>query len=489
MNQKYHQNKFTYYVGRTLQDLTLRLDPQKIEMIAEYHALHNLTIQMTLIDNDRSLVPYAALKVEVAPDAKSVQVKLRPDLYFSDGTKITCNDVVGTFRRLARTGTSHTDLKSFMSSSTPVTLLSDTECVINFSRPVKEVRYYLQLADWGILHKSQYEKIEPLTLDDWQVSSGPYRVEKSDAGYHLVANSHYKLFENIPTPIRFEKNLSAAEIIDKLKKSEIDFGSIPFRTAIEEILPNPGRYQQYRFEGSKFGFNAVLLLNSSHPNLRDVSERQRIRDLIRDKFQVPTKYGDQIVKSNTYFIPDSPLANLGDLPLPTAQATNAPKDGQKKKIRIERVNPKTSTISIAEIDDLIQTALASAFDIEFYKIPADDAFHEEIKSGRIQGFISYPSMSYFSAAESLNLLYMSSVPKARDPSGKIKGWIRELGSTINDPLREAQIIKQIAQQMHEDAEVIPLYFFGNYKFYLKDRLDGSNVSFWESHPFFLYKQK
>jgi oligopeptide transport system substrate-binding protein len=76
------------------------LDPHKTATVEEANILRDLFMGLVTEDADGNLLPGAAESWTVSPDGKSYVFKLRKDDVWSDGTPVTANDFVFSWRRV-----------------------------------------------------------------------------------------------------------------------------------------------------------------------------------------------------------------------------------------------------------------------------------------------------------------------------------------------------------------------------------------------------
>ena len=76
------------------------LDPQKAENAEEFRVTNDLFAGLVDYDQTNKPIPGMASSWDISQDGKTYTFHLRPNLKFSDGTPITANDFVYTYRRL-----------------------------------------------------------------------------------------------------------------------------------------------------------------------------------------------------------------------------------------------------------------------------------------------------------------------------------------------------------------------------------------------------
>ena len=172
-------------------------------------------------------------------DKLTIDLSLKKDCRFSDGTQITAEDVAKSLKRSILLSSPHVDtknlwvgakkMKSIDDEIEGIKVLSDKKLRFKLNHPTKEVLFYLTLTDLAILHKSQYSK-EHLKVADWiQVTSGAYRVQSVDDNklvFRANENSH-NFSKSMPQQISFE-GYRKKNFIDDLREKNLAFGTVPF---------------------------------------------------------------------------------------------------------------------------------------------------------------------------------------------------------------------------------------------------------------------
>ena len=85
-------------------------DPSKILSVADYYMIHNLGGTLLQLGEHDQYYSCLAKRWDVDSDKKEMLITLREDARFSDGSRITAQDVVFTFKRLVIRGSNHLSL-------------------------------------------------------------------------------------------------------------------------------------------------------------------------------------------------------------------------------------------------------------------------------------------------------------------------------------------------------------------------------------------
>lgn len=473
------------------------LDPSLVRVILEYHLIHNLTIQLITLDGQEQYQPQLAEKIDFASDKKSVTIHLSSKT-FSNGESVASEDVVGTIKRLIIRGSPHSTPRKFIKGAAALRTIGD-DCegieakdsatvVLRFNYPVKDILYYFQLADYGILHKSQYALDRDLTLSDWTTTSGPYSLQKDERGErYLRWNESYGPGLDRIRKLKALVSDGTDNLREMIQNRKIHMGTVGFRDYYR-LIQTPAAIKHIELVGSKYTAVSILLLNVSNPKFKRLEARQWIQRRIMTRLQVLPKYKDLLEKSYQYFLPGAP----GYIdPAEAKKVVDGFDVGEsvppefKDGITI-RCRSALATYLPEELEALLQEALGIKVTLAF-DIPSD-RYRDVVKSRDFEVMLMNPSMSYKVLGESLTLTYVTEPRHFLDPHGEVRKQLDHYYQAL-DPAEETQAIRRILTAMTKDSEVIPLYYSGYMKFYDKELLDASEVSFAESFQIHKYRVK
>jgi len=133
---------------------------------------------------DGTLEGLAAQSYEVSEDGKTWKFSIKDDLYWSDGKKLTAEDVQFTFDYLAENYPAAGWMKSTVED---ITIREDNAVVFNLNKPYS--RLNLEFATYPILAKHIWEAIkEPMqyTNEGEMVGFGPFYIAKTDLGSGVI---------------------------------------------------------------------------------------------------------------------------------------------------------------------------------------------------------------------------------------------------------------------------------------------------------------
>lgn len=261
------------------------LDVQKAESDVESNILSDLFVGLVSIDDNGNARPELAASWDTK-DNKTWTFHLRPGLRWSDGSPITAQDVVFTWRRLIDPKTNSpyesylgtvnvVNADSIIAGKLPpdqlgIKALDPQTVQVELTRPMS---YFLQMvAHYSLfpVNQAEVEKYgEKWTQPENMVTSGPFKLKTWTVNERIVAvrnpnywdNSHTVLSQITYLPIG-----SAAADVNRYKAGEIDITrtipEIQFASLKKElgsqvhVSPNLAVYY-YAFNNQKPPFNDV----------------------------------------------------------------------------------------------------------------------------------------------------------------------------------------------------------------------------------------
>lgn len=279
------------------------LDAQKAESDVETNILSDLFVGLVSIDDSGNARPELATSWETK-DNKTWIFHLRPGIRWSDGTPITAQDVVFTWRRLIDPKTA-SPYASYLSTANVVNAdsvlagklppdqlgikaLDSQTLQVQLTRPMS---YFLQMVAHSSLFPVSQAVVEKYgekwTQPQNMVSSGPFKLKTWTVNERIVAvrnanywdNSHTVLSQMTYLPVT-----SATADVNRYKAGEID---------ITRSIPEIQFVSLKKELGSQVHVNPTLAVyyyafNNQRPPFNDVRVRQALalgldRDIIANK--------------------------------------------------------------------------------------------------------------------------------------------------------------------------------------------------------------
>lgn len=223
-------------------------------------------------DEPDSLYGLIAASIEYPPDRLWAAFELRPEARFSDGSPITAEDVVFTFKALREQG--HPSYRVLLTAITDVIAESPSRVRFDFHPDAPRRDLPMTVAGFSILSKTYYEARDfaESTMEP-PLGSGPYIVEKAEPNRTITFRRRDDYWGwNLPVnrgrwnfgQIRFEyfRDRSAGfeafkagtysfneEFWSKLWATGYDFPAVKRGDVVREVIPdnNPSGAQGYWF--------------------------------------------------------------------------------------------------------------------------------------------------------------------------------------------------------------------------------------------------
>lgn len=162
------------------------IDPILIRDTYSRRAMSYIYAQLFQINNNREVTPYLLAEYRWN-DVMEMYCKLRDDIYFSNGDKITSKDVKESIENYMNNGY----MNSLYSSIRKIKVLNEEEFLILLNYPDTELEIGLSSPLMSIL-KRENEKI---------ITSGKYDIEEIERNKIKLKKNEYYFQENLP----FEK--------------------------------------------------------------------------------------------------------------------------------------------------------------------------------------------------------------------------------------------------------------------------------------------
>lgn len=240
-----------------------------------------------VIDTDEQgqPVPSLATAWEFSADYMAVTLTLRDDVYFTDGTQMTADDLIFTFEKM-RDDTEHfpdSVVKNWRLYLGELAKVDDYKFTINFTQPMPEWWYQITQPNLQVISKAAYEKMGYDAYYANPVGTGPYVVSKWDPANSAIeltlrSDEHgwwsYRAnntFTNVKT-ITVKYSPEAQTRLASLRSGEVQFIDT-IAAPDKEILDSEGFVTSVAPP-----VNAVFLQTASAPG--DILENQKLREAL-----------------------------------------------------------------------------------------------------------------------------------------------------------------------------------------------------------------
>lgn len=264
-------------------------DPLDYNYLIHHAAFSSVFAKLISNEKNGEYFPMIASSWKNENNFKTWVFKIRTDLTYSNGERITLTDIEKNFKRLIYLNNkkkSESGLLEFLvgfdnlkdiNSKLDGFKATDNTITFNFVKPMPDLLERLSFGFYGIAHPSLYDQKTGVWLDKMKViSSGPYEVTLwNKEQYHLKLRTdvHFHSHENRLNNIEFSvfisaKNANEIEKIDFLAASK---GSLMVTDEFEYISSS---------EKLKVGYVQV----SAIKNKKSIFQNKDIRKWLRYKF-------------------------------------------------------------------------------------------------------------------------------------------------------------------------------------------------------------
>lgn len=457
------------------------MDPSRIYFLNEYYLIENLTVRLVEMDSKSGYKLMLASSIVQKTDLE-YDVKIRKT-GFSNGELVKIDDVKDSLIRAKGNKGSHIPFGEIVES---ISVVDNDVLKIKLNKKVNDFLYFLTLADLSILHSSQSKKKE-IIVEDWEsVSSGPFTYSVEGKDVFLKKNPHYQLSSNeYPEKIRIVSARERDTFTD-FKKGLVDLGEFNLNS-YEKHIDNLADTEDLHVIGNNGDMINFFALNSDNPKFKKEYNRKWIQKKILLNYKLDPKYENIARKALQFFTPfvkgfldEKKILEVveGWSEIDTSRIPDELKEG----ITVTTYQ-RAFEVTLRGAFDNLETILGIPVKIET-TVPSPE-FEKFINKREFEVFLGITSMDQVIVGESINLYYFSSSPMFKDINKKIHKLMDLYKHS--DPSKTVSIVNQIALQMIEDAECVPIFYVASPFFYNNKKLDVSGLD--EMTYFNLWKIK
>lgn len=240
-------------------------------------------------DDKLQVTPALAERLpEVSADGLTLTYTLRAGVTFHDGTPLTADDVVFTYRALLDPKTD-TTLRSPYDALAEVTARDSRTVVFRLKYPYAP---FVKRTTLGIVpaHALSGVDIDTAPFNRRPVGTGPYKLESWTSGDKIVLTANESYWGGAPAIKRVtiafiaDDNVRAA----RLRSGELDGADLPAKTA--DRFDDAAGYRRYDVPSADY---RVLNLPVGHPVTGDVAIRRALDYAVDRQAMVDTLLGGQ----------------------------------------------------------------------------------------------------------------------------------------------------------------------------------------------------
>ncbi|MBO9521496.1 MAG: ABC transporter substrate-binding protein [Nocardioidaceae bacterium] len=222
---------------------------------------------LVALDADRKPQPRLAESWEQSPDHRTMTLHLRPGLKFSDGSPLTAQDVVWNVTHGQDEKTAATARPLFMAIS-KATAVDPATVQLTFPKPLAAP---FDMLDYLFIAKPQDD---PQKLKNSPVGSGPFKLEKWDAGTSATLTPNPSFWDAKSVKLKrvtfkFAGDLQAAQLLFRSKQADFlfdstwkDFASFAKQSGVQTLMAGDG------------GRVEMFLLNAAKPPFDNADARR-----------------------------------------------------------------------------------------------------------------------------------------------------------------------------------------------------------------------
>ncbi|MBP1804287.1 extracellular solute-binding protein [Rubellimicrobium aerolatum] len=270
------------------------------------------------LDEPFTLYGLLAESVEAAPDRSWVEFTLNPDARFSDGSPVTVEDVIWSFRTIGTEG--HPRYLTFWRKVKSIEPVGERGVRIAFNAPDRELAMLAGLRP--ILKKAQWEGLDFASSDGFDtipVTSGPYVVEAVDPGRSVTLRRDPDYWgADIPfrrgtmnlDEVRFEFFGDETAAFEAFKTGEVtimrETNPARWATAYDFPLAREGGVVLSEIPHQRPTGMTGLVMNTRQPIFSDLRVREAMIQAFNFEFINDTMTGGEQPRITSYFA-NSPL--------------------------------------------------------------------------------------------------------------------------------------------------------------------------------------
>lgn len=210
-------------------DPTLRFSP-------DAQGIYKMVFDQPLTQSPKlKLIANVVDKWQLSPDARTLDLELRPDVLFQDGTKMTSEDIRYTFFDRPHTKGVAVDVSKSFRSLTGVDTPSPTHAVMHFSQPFPTAPVWLAFLGSFVLPKEYLSKVGTAEFVKKPIGSGPYRLVEYEINARIVLERNEKYWGPKPAVRRITIQIikDASARVAAIQSGQVDLTiNVPVREAL-----------------------------------------------------------------------------------------------------------------------------------------------------------------------------------------------------------------------------------------------------------------
>lgn len=198
-----------------------------------------------------------------------LEITIRDDIYFHDGSKMSAEDVKFTFERGANTKT--LALNGMMPTTRSVEVTGPNTAVITFSQPTPTALKGLAFLSAYILPKAYFEKVGEAEFLNKPIGAGPYKIVDYKRGSRITLEAHDKYWGGKPKidKVIFDIVPDSSARVAAVESGRVDMAvQIPVRE-VTRLEKNP------KLEAKVYPYSEIYILQM--PSYSETFKNEHVR--------------------------------------------------------------------------------------------------------------------------------------------------------------------------------------------------------------------
>lgn len=431
-------------------------NPADIQNTGQWYLLDHVSSSLAYYDHIEGKFKPQLAHIE-SYSGGSHTFTLLDDARFSDGTKITADDVIASIKRLVVLKTSThfplwqylegcENLKSMNDQCSGLKKISENKIQISLKEQVEDFQLQMASPETGIWKASDIDlgsknlEIKPT------VFSGPYSIEKIDASGFLLQRNPYnpisKRFLDSPLKIQI-KTIPSSQVFSEMKSGQLDI-MIRSRNPMDQ-----SDYAGLGFNVFSSSPSTLIYLHGAGKEKRQMISRQLIQSLW-------TQNSDQMIQSADNFLPFDPAHSISQKEF----LESLPESGAKKL----KIGVPWTYLTSAFYSFIQETGQKNQISIELVSLTPDE-WNECFNTDKCSHDIDYV-LGVYAASERYPAVQLRYI------AGNVRTPEISLNGADTPELSEAKIkiLIDYQKELLKSQFAIPL-FFAKHQMHYKNDLD------------------
>jgi peptide/nickel transport system substrate-binding protein len=256
-------------------------DPRVTQSRHETQVIYNIFDQLIASDEDSKLHPGLATAWTVAPDGRSITLKLREGVTFHDGTPFNAEAVAFTLDTIVDPKLGSQGAVDVLGPYAGTEIIGPYEVKINYKRPWGAAAPSLSQGELSMVSPAAVKKLGDAGFAAAPVGTGPFRFVSWERGRQLVTE-RFDAYNWAPEFMKHKGPSKVARVtyrfipdastrVAALERGEIDISDLTPVLDMQRFSSDP----KFRtMVGESTGLPTGLMLNTSHGIFSDVRVRQ-----------------------------------------------------------------------------------------------------------------------------------------------------------------------------------------------------------------------